>query len=85
MSSKTLEEKGEAILETIRNVREKHKEMDEKLQQLVRIATYYSHGIDPQEIEQPVTRQWDPKVEAMVATFNMKDGSVHRIPVKELE
>lgn len=85
MSSKTLEEKGEAILETIRNVREKHKEMDEKLQQLVRIATYYSHGIDPQEIEHPVTKQWDQTVEEMVAVFNMKDGSIHRIPVKELE
>jgi hypothetical protein len=85
MSSKTLEEKGEAILETIRNVREKHREMDEKLQQLVRIATYYSHGIDPQEIEYPVTRQWDQTVEGMVATVNMRDGSVHRIPVKELE
>ena len=81
---KTLEEKGEAIMQTVENVREKHREMDEKLQQLVRIATYYSHGIDPEEIEYPSYRERgeDGKI---VVIITMKDRSVHRIPVKELE
>lgn len=84
---KTLEEKGKLILDAVKNVREKHREMDEKLQQLVRIATYYSHGIDPQEIASSFVSSHgapgqDVRLEVIIT---MKDGSVHRIPKTELD
>lgn len=77
---KTLEEKGEAIMETVESVRAKHLEVEEKLRNLLRIALHYIRGIDPQEIDRSQTYTKDG-----LATITMKDGSVHRIPVKELE
>ncbi len=77
---KTLEEKGEAILTTVENVRAKHQEVEKKLRDLVRIALHYIQGIDPQEINKLESYKKDG-----LAVITMKDGSVHRIPVKELE
>jgi hypothetical protein len=77
---KTLEEKGEAIVETVENVRAKHREMEEKLRDLLRIALHYIRGIDPQDID----RDRSYTVNGL-ATITMKDGNVYHIPVKELE
>jgi coenzyme F420-reducing hydrogenase beta subunit len=76
---RTLEQKGESIIETVENIREKNREVEKRLQELLRIAVYYLRGIDPQDIEKPVFKQDG------IAIITLKDGSVHRIPVKELE
>lgn len=76
---RTLEQKGESIIEAVENIREKNREVEKRLQELLRVALLYLRGIDPQDIEKPVFQQDG------IATITLKDGSVHRIPVKELE
>jgi len=77
---RTLEQKGESIIETVENIREKNREVEKRLQELLRVALHYMRGIDPQDIDRG--RSYTANG---LATITLKDGSVHRIPVKELE
>jgi len=75
----TLEEKARKILEWAEAYEAKRREADEQVRRLLRVAAFYAKGIDPQEVQRPIY-QTDG-----IATITMKDGSVHRIPTKELE
>ena len=75
---KDLHHLGERILATIASLEETHAEMQKKLDQLKRIASFYLRGIDPRDIK-GMTLPPDG-----MATITMVDGTMHRMPVGEI-
>ena len=73
-----LEEKGACILEWVVEYSEKRTEMDRNIRKLMRIAKHYVRGIDPKDIK---SRILPPDG---IATITMKDGTVHAVPVREV-